>query len=235
MLEELMGIFTQNENKQNRERAGFQPATIPFSSAGAQPPQWVPPRGAPLPQNYVPPVPQDAVRPQFQQQQPQLQPIVTSQPIVVQLHAAAPPQQQQQFQSQMVGQVIEATETQPTIVATDPNAPVFIKIDKYEEILTELSDMKGTIQNVKNLAEVFGLVREVQLDSIGILDGLMKELERSQVKLDKVLGRLEDVEERIKGSKYENVRKPTPNEMGDIEERIRRIREEIGKLGANRS
>lgn len=129
-----------------------------------------------------------------------------------------------------MAQVVESTETQPTIVATDPNAPVFIKIDKYEEILTELSDMKSTIQNVRNLAEVFGLVREVQLDSIGILDGLMKELERSQVKLDKVLGRLEDIEERVKGSRYENVRKPAPDELGDIEERIRRIREEIGKL-----
>ncbi len=132
-----------------------------------------------------------------------------------------------------MAQTVEQVETQPTVVATDPNAPVFIKIDKYEEILTELSDMKATIQNVKNLTEVFGLVREVQLDSIGILDGLMKELERSQVKLDKILGRLEDIEERVKGSRYENVKKASPENMGDIEERIRKIREEISKLNRN--
>jgi len=132
-----------------------------------------------------------------------------------------------------MAQTVEQVETQPTVVATDPNAPVFIKIDKYEEILTELSDMKATIQNVRNLAEVFGLVREVQLDSIGILDGLMKELERSQVKLDKILGRLEDIEERVKGSRYETVKKASPEDMGDIEERIRKIREEISKLNRN--
>lgn len=208
-----MGLFSPKENKQ----ANFQPETIPFAAAGSQPPQWIPPRGAPLPSNYAPPAPMQA-RPQ-----PAFQRIVTSQPVIVQVHSAPAPET-------FVAPVVSAPDTQPTIVATDPNAPVFIKIDKYEDILTELSDMKATITNVRNLAEVFNLVREVQLDSISILDGLMKELESSQLKLDKVLGRLEDVEERVKGSKYENVRKPAPDELGDIEDRIRKIREEIGRL-----
>jgi hypothetical protein len=216
-----MGIFSKPKHS---EPAPFQPATIPFNSA-SQPPQWMGPKAAPLPANYSPPAPQ----PQFQQPQPQ-QHIVTSQPVIVQMQQAPQPQFQQPQQMPMAAPIVTERDIQPTIVATDPNAPVFVKIDKYEDILTELSDMKGTIQNIRNLAEVFNLVREVQLDSVAILDGLMKELERSQIKLDKVLGRLEDVEERVKTSKYETVRKVPPEELGDIEERIKKIREEINRL-----
>ncbi len=233
-----MGIFTKPKPTAANS---MQPQTVPLKSPLGMPqqqpasPGWMPPqRAASLPSNYTPPVPV-TVHVVTQQQAPR--------------PAPQPPQPQQpQFQQQMSQQMYpperqpvivqvqrDSTERdlQPTVVASNPDAPVFVKIDKYEEILTELSDMKATMNNIKNLAEVFSLVREVQLDSVSILDGLMKELERSQIKLDKILGRLEDVQERVSGSRYESVKKMAPEEIDGIEDRIRKIREEINKL--NRS
>jgi hypothetical protein len=214
-----MGIFTKPRPEVVMN--SMQPQTVPIKSSGTS--GWMPPqRAGPLPANYTPPAPvtvnvmtqmqPPAPRPQVQQQPaPAPQPFCPPEPPIVVMQETQP-------------------DLQPTVVASNPDAPVFVKIDKYEEILTELSDMKATMNNVRNLAEVFNLVREVQLDSVSILDGLMKELERSQIKLDKILGRLEDVEERVRGSRYESVKKMPPAEIDDIEDRIRKIREEIGKL-----
>ena len=110
-------------------------------------------------------------------------------------------------------------------------APVFIKIDRYEDVLSELSAVKATIENVRTLMEIFAIMKDVNADAVGVLDSLAKEMERSQIKLDKILGRMEPVEERVKGSKYDRVTRSAPKELTEIEDRISKLRSEIKRLG----
>lgn len=125
----------------------------------------------------------------------------------------------------------EQVESQQVFTSGTEQAPVFIKIDRYEDILGELSTIKSTVENIRTLMEIFTIMRDVQADSVGVLDSLAKEVERSQIKLDKILGRMEPVHERVKGSRYDRVRKRQPKELSEIENRIGKLREEIKRLG----
>ncbi len=122
------------------------------------------------------------------------------------------------------------TEETPVFSSSYSEAPVFIKIDKYEDTLAELSSIRTTAQNIRNIIEILNTMRDIQADALGILDGLTKELERSQARLDKVLGRMEAVEHRLKSSAYQSVVPENPPEVGNIEDRIKKLRDEIKKL-----
>jgi len=201
---------------------GFPPMGMPPSTmqmmanqpgqlmARPQPSPWQPQEmpGLPAPSAPMPPLPQGALQPM-----------------------RMPPSPVLPMSQRMPGLDEDIHESQDVFTSGMDQAPVFIKIDRYEDILGELAAVKSTVENVRTLMEIFTIMRDVNADAVGVLDSLAKEIERSQIKLDKILGRMEPVEERVRGSKYDVVRRRQPKELTEIEDRIGKLRDEIKRLG----
>lgn len=167
-----------------------------------------------------------------QQQQPPMYPY-TPQGAEFQMPAMTTmePQMQQQPQPQFQQQPFSSS-SEKAVFATGVEAPVFIKIDRYEEVLTELSTIKANVENFKAAVSAFENLRDLQAEIIGIITGIAKDVERSHSKLDKILVEMQTVRERVKTAAY--VEKPVekPSSVTDLEERIKRLRQEISRLDA---
>lgn len=138
--------------------------------------------------------------------------------------AATQPQQQQQQQQQ------QPTISEKPVFAAGADAPIFVKIERYEEVLTELSAIKANLENFKAALSAFESLRDLQAEIIGVIGGIAKEVERSHSKLDKILVEMQAVRERVKAAAYEEKPVEKPATVTDLEERIRRLRQEIANL-----
>lgn len=148
----------------------------------------------------------------------------TPQEAELQRPSEPPPQQQQQPQQP----VVTGKPVFSGVGGTE--APVFIKIDRYEEVLTELSAIKANVESFKAAVSAFENLRDLQAEIIGIMGGISKDIERSHSKLDKILVEMQAVRERVKTAAYEEKPVEKPASVTDLEERIRRLRQEISKL-----
>lgn len=110
-------------------------------------------------------------------------------------------------------------------------APVFIKINQYEEVLTELSTIKANIESFRAAVGTFETLRDLQADVIGVIGAIVKDIEKSQSKLDRILVQMQAVEQRVKRAAYDEKSVEKPASVTDLEERIKKLREEIGRLG----
>lgn len=137
-----------------------------------------------------------------------------------------PEPQQSQFQQQQPS----SFSSEKSVFSGGTDASVFIKIDRYEEVLTELSTIKANVENFKAAVSAFENLRDLQAEIIGIMSGIAKDVERSHSKLDKILVEMQTVRERVKTAAY--VEKPVekPASVTDLEERIKRLRQEISNL-----
>lgn len=183
-----------------RERPGLQPATVPIKS-------FVQPTAQQIAQQPMTPEPffRPAVMPQ-----PQIQP--------TQAHST----QEQQSSPK--------PEEKPIFTGGANEAPLFIKINQYEEVLTELSSIKADIENFRAATATFETLRDLQADVISIIGTIAKDIEKSQSKLDRILVQMQAVEQRVKRAAYEEKQATKPASITELEEKIKRLREEIGGL-----
>lgn len=135
--------------------------------------------------------------------------------------------QQSQFQQQP-----SSSSSEKSVFAGGTDASVFIKIDRYEEVLTELSTIKANVENFKAAVSAFENLRDLQAEIIGIMTGIAKDVERSHSKLDKILVEMQTVRERVKSAAYMEKPVEKPASVTDLEERIKRLRQEISHLDA---
>lgn len=149
----------------------------------------------------------------------------TPQGAELQSPSTMPEPQQSQLQQQP-----SSFSSEKSVFAGGADASVFIKIDRYEEVLTELSTIKANVENFKAAVSAFENLRDLQAEIIGIMSGIAKDVERSHSKLDKILVEMQTVRERVKTAAY--VEKPVekPASVTDLEERIKRLRQEISNL-----
>ncbi len=134
---------------------------------------------------------------------------------------------QSQFQQQP-----SSSSSEKSVFAGGADASVFIKIDRYEEVLTELSTIKANVENFKAAVSAFENLRDLQAEIIGIMTGIAKDVERSHSKLDKILVEMQTVRERVKSAAYMEKPVEKPASVTDLEERIKRLRQEISHLDA---
>ncbi len=190
-----------------------QPATIPIKSLVQ--PQLAMPATQQQQESFMPPAMMAS----------QKQPIYPYTPHEAELERPSGPQQQQQQQQQQ-----PVLMEKPVFSGGGTEAPVFIKIDRYEEVLTELSAIRANVENFKAAVSAFENLRDLQAEIIGIMSGISKDIERSHSKLDKILVELQAVRERVKAAAYEEKPVEKPASVTDLEERIRRLRQEISRL-----
>ena len=75
-------------------------------------------------------------------------------------------------------------------------APLFVKIDKYKEVLTGIQEMKIFLSGLKQIFTVINEIEEMRTQSVNILRATMQRLEKSVVEIDSGLLRPKGVDMR---------------------------------------
>lgn len=75
-------------------------------------------------------------------------------------------------------------------------APLFVKVDKYKEVLTGIQEMKIFLSGLKQIFTVMNEIEEMRIQSINVLRATMQRLEKSVVEIDSGLLRPKGVDMR---------------------------------------
>jgi hypothetical protein len=69
----------------------------------------------------------------------------------------------------------------------EPGAPLFVKVEKYREILTTLQEMKLFVSGVKQLFAILHELETVRGDAINVMRATVQRLEKSMMEVDSEL------------------------------------------------
>jgi hypothetical protein len=70
---------------------------------------------------------------------------------------------------------------------TESGAPLFVKVEKYREILTTLQEMKLFVSGVKQLFAILHELETVRGDAINVMRATVQRLEKSMMEVDSEL------------------------------------------------
>ncbi len=218
-----------------QEYAVLQPATIPIKSlVAAQPyPLETQFQAHPQQQHHYQQQQEEQRQQQQRQQQYPVAPEAFLKPAIIvpqQQPPLAYPQEQRMMAAAAETISKEVGSNKPIFTGGVSEAPIFIKINQYEEVLTELSTIRASTESFKAAVGTFESLRDMQDEVIGIIGAVVKDIERSQLKLDKILVQMQAIEQRVKRATYDEKPVEKSASVTDLEERIRRLREEIGRL-----
>ena len=68
--------------------------------------------------------------------------------------------------------------------AAEQSAPLFVKVDKYKEILITVNELKLFLSGVKQLFTVFNEIEAIRSDTLNILRANMQRMEKSLTEMD---------------------------------------------------
>lgn len=116
-------------------------------------------------------------------------------------------------------------EPEPEEIAIAPDrrdAPLFVKVEKYRDLLSLIQEMKVFISGIKQL---FGIIEELEnlrVDSVKIMKATMQRLERRVVEIDSELLR-------PRGFETPEMQHSEP-EISNVEDSLTELQKEIAKL-----
>ncbi len=112
-------------------------------------------------------------------------------------------------------------------VSTDPGAPLFVKVDKYKDIITTIHELKLFLSGTKQLFTLLHEIDAVRSDAISILRATIQRLERSLVDMDAELLRPRGVDmvqqERGEASHIES-------SLNDLHKQLLELKRELNHL-----
>ncbi|MBI2583959.1 MAG: hypothetical protein HYW25_04795 [Candidatus Aenigmarchaeota archaeon] len=107
------------------------------------------------------------------------------------------------------------------------NAPMFIKLEKYSEVLSTISELKQFIQSLRYVFDIAEEAENIRNDAVGILRASLNRLERSVHEVDKGL---------VKPSGWTPERKMDAAQLSleRLQSQLSRLRKDIEYLGSER-
>lgn len=119
--------------------------------------------------------------------------------------------------------------TQPPSQEEKPDfAPLFVKIDRYKEVLQRFEEIKGTLNNLKDLVALLDQINQVKDETSNVLKKSIEEITNSLISLDEEFVRPEGTEGQImKEPKSEGVK----NNIKDLQKELKHLRSELQELG----
>jgi hypothetical protein len=109
-------------------------------------------------------------------------------------------------------------------------SPVFVKLDRYEDVLSEITNIRQIIVNLKGIISIYGAIREMEGLMLSEWEKNVKRLEESELDLDEILMKMEPLKRRVVESKYAEISPEKSNTIRDLEQRISRLKSEISKM-----
>ncbi|MBI2971301.1 MAG: hypothetical protein HYY37_02685 [Candidatus Aenigmarchaeota archaeon] len=111
--------------------------------------------------------------------------------------------------------------------AAPMSAPLFVKVEKYREILSDVQEMKVFIEGVKQLLGVVNDVEAVRADAIKMLRATVQRLEKTVTEVDSELLRPKGFEIETPG---EIEIRHIEGSLSDLQHQLAALRKELQEL-----
>ena len=131
-----------------------------------------------------------------------------------------------------VKEAIKPEETLPVMPMEEmpreeKGAPLFVKVDKYKEVLRDVQELKVFISGMKQLFTVLNDLEGVRSDALKIMRATVQRLERSVVEIDTELLRPRGFE--LPTHEEEDIHH-IEDSLGDLQKQLAALRRELQEL-----
>ena len=97
-------------------------------------------------------------------------------------------------------------------------APLFVKIEKYKEVITNIQEVKILLKGLKNVFNLLYEIEQVRNDAVKLLSTTLQRIERSLIELDASL---------LRPGEFEPY---TTSDMGSIEQALSQLTQQLSAL-----
>lgn len=113
------------------------------------------------------------------------------------------------------------------IESSAPKEAIFVKLDSFGDVLSEMTIMKSSLLNMKSLALVLSDMQDLTNDVNNLIAAYGEELENSLVNLEKIIEGVSGAAKQAKQSKFKAAKPQKSKAVEDLESRIKKLRGEI--------
>jgi hypothetical protein len=109
----------------------------------------------------------------------------------------------------------------------EKSAPLFVKVDKYKEVLRDVQEQKVFISGMKHLFSILNEIENIRNDALKIMRATVQRLERSVTEIDTELLRPRGVELPTHGE--EDIHS-IEDSLGDLQKQLSALRKQLQEL-----
>ena len=124
----------------------------------------------------------------------------------------------------------EQVEAEEMPIEREAGAPLFVKVDKYREVLRSLQEMKLFVGGVKQTFTVLHEIESIRADALNIMRATVQRLEKSLTQVDTDLLRPKGISLREMGVADTEVRH-LEESLTDLQKQLAGLRQELQGLG----
>lgn len=131
-------------------------------------------------------------------------------------------------------QTIQYNEPPPPVIRREPEkpavAPLFVKMDRYRQILTTIGNLKTALMIVKNSLGTLQQIERVRDETFGIITDLVEKMDDKLISLDNDLLRPAGFHETEESSPEKQDIRSIEATVSDLQGQIEQLKLELGKM-----
>ncbi len=129
---------------------------------------------------------------------------------------------------------MESPKSPPPTIKKEPEkptvAPLFVKMDRYRQILTTIGNLKTSLMIVKNSLATLKQIEKVRDDTFGIVDDVIEKMDDKLIDLDNNLLRPAGFHDSEESSPEKQDIRSIEATVADLQGQIEQLKSELGKM-----
>ncbi len=129
---------------------------------------------------------------------------------------------------------MEEPKSPPPVVRKEPEkptvAPLFVKMDRYRQILTTIGNLKTALMIVKNSLGTLKQIEKVRDDTFSIVSDIIEKMDDKLIDLDNNLLRPAGFHESDNNSEEQKDIRTIEATVSDLQGQIEQLKSELGKM-----
>ena len=129
---------------------------------------------------------------------------------------------------------MEPPKSPPPVIRNEPEkptvAPLFVKMDRYRQILTTIGNLKTALMIVKNSLATLRQIEKVRDDTFNIVSDIIEKMDDRLIDLDNNLLRPAGFHESEQGSPEQQDIRSIEATVADLQGQIEQLKSELGKM-----
>ncbi|MBI2579495.1 MAG: hypothetical protein HYW27_01200 [Candidatus Aenigmarchaeota archaeon] len=118
---------------------------------------------------------------------------------------------------------------EPLMERSMGSAPLFVKIDKYKDVISEIQEMKSFMSNIKQVFSVLHETDGIRSDALKVMRASIQRLEKSVLEIDAELVRpkglsMEDIQGREEAGHIENSLTDLQKQLSELKRELQDMR-----------
>ncbi|MEM7819451.1 MAG: hypothetical protein QXD48_01335 [Candidatus Aenigmatarchaeota archaeon] len=131
---------------------------------------------------------------------------------------------------EVVNDIPELPEIEPkTYRHEEMSMPLFVKVDKYKELLSGIQEMKLFVSGAKQLFSILQEIETIRSDALKIMHATVQRLEKSIIEMDSELIRPRGADLAMVPERPEDI-KQIENSLNELQRQLLDLRKELQEL-----